>query len=227
MLELFVTMFLICFILLSHAVPDLPIGSIGWNRGPPAKVCIIFNTVIGLSHLCCHNVMYFLNNPSIIFLTQLHSISEYSRILNTLHQASLPLLKLIKHTSIFLQSWRWGIGRGLTSGLAQGLSLSKSGTEVMFNIQEIIRYMYMFCVLLYNIHLFTWYIFMYHNNFHILINDLSQFRYIFFYRFSKTLYTYLCDIHKHKTKHDISTNKYKLIYVTVNSLIDANINYLH
>jgi hypothetical protein len=30
----------------------------------------------------------------------------------------LPLLKLIKHTSIFLQSWRWEIGRGLTSGIA-------------------------------------------------------------------------------------------------------------
>jgi hypothetical protein len=28
-------------------------------------------------------------------------------------------LKLIKHTSIFLQSWRWGIGRGLTSGIAR------------------------------------------------------------------------------------------------------------
>ena len=25
-------------------------------RRPPAKVYIIFNTVIGLSHLCCHNV---------------------------------------------------------------------------------------------------------------------------------------------------------------------------
>jgi fumarate reductase subunit C len=46
-------------------------------RGPPANVCIILNTVIGLSHLCCHNVMYFLNNPSVIFLTQLHSIAEF------------------------------------------------------------------------------------------------------------------------------------------------------
>ena len=27
--------------------------------------------------------MYFLNNPSVIFLKQLHSISEYCRILNT------------------------------------------------------------------------------------------------------------------------------------------------
>ena len=58
-------------------------------RGPPAKVYDIFNTVIGLSHLCCHNVLYFLNNSSIIFLTQLHSISEYCRILNTLHHLCL------------------------------------------------------------------------------------------------------------------------------------------
>ena len=46
-------------------------------RGPPAKVYNIFNTVTELSHWCCHSVMYFLNNPSVIFLTQLHSISEY------------------------------------------------------------------------------------------------------------------------------------------------------
>ena len=58
-------------------------------RGPMAKVYIIFNTVIGLSHLCCHSVMYFLNNPSVIFLTQLHSISEYCRILNTPHHLCL------------------------------------------------------------------------------------------------------------------------------------------
>jgi hypothetical protein len=50
-------------------------------RGPSAKVYNVFNTVIGLSHLCCHNVLYFLNNPSGIFLTQLHFISEYCRIL--------------------------------------------------------------------------------------------------------------------------------------------------
>ena len=54
-------------------------------RGPPAKVCNMFSTVIGLSHLCCHNVLYFLNNPSVICLTQLHSISEYCRMLNTPH----------------------------------------------------------------------------------------------------------------------------------------------
>jgi hypothetical protein len=52
-------------------------------RGPPAKVYVVFNTVIWISHLCFNNVLYFLNNPSVIFLTQLHSISEYCRILNT------------------------------------------------------------------------------------------------------------------------------------------------
>jgi hypothetical protein len=35
-------------------------------REPLAKMYNIFNTVIGLSDLCCHNVMYFLNNPSVI-----------------------------------------------------------------------------------------------------------------------------------------------------------------
>ena len=49
-------------------------------RGPPTKVYSIFNTVIGLSHLCCHNALYFLNNPLAIFLTQLHPISKYCRI---------------------------------------------------------------------------------------------------------------------------------------------------
>jgi hypothetical protein len=34
-------------------------------RGAPAKV-YIFNTVIGLSHLCCHNVLYFLNTNILI-----------------------------------------------------------------------------------------------------------------------------------------------------------------
>jgi hypothetical protein len=58
-------------------------------RGTPVKVYNIFNTVIGISCLCCHNVLYFLNNPSVIFLTQLHSISEYCRIVNTPHHLYL------------------------------------------------------------------------------------------------------------------------------------------
>ena len=59
------------------------------GRGAPAMVYRIFNTVIGLSHLCCHSVLYFLSNPSVIFFTQLHSISEYCRILNTPHHLCL------------------------------------------------------------------------------------------------------------------------------------------
>ena len=58
-------------------------------RGHPAKVYHIFNNVIRLSHLCCHNVLYFLKNPSVIFLTQLHSISEYCRMLNIPHHLHL------------------------------------------------------------------------------------------------------------------------------------------
>ena len=41
-----------------QAVPDLPVGSRASKfRGPPAKVYNIFNTVIGLAHLYCHNVL--------------------------------------------------------------------------------------------------------------------------------------------------------------------------
>jgi hypothetical protein len=58
-------------------------------RGLPVKVYNILNTVIGLSHLCCHNVLYFLSIYSVVFLTQLHSISEYCRMLNTPHHLYL------------------------------------------------------------------------------------------------------------------------------------------
>jgi hypothetical protein len=60
-------------------------------RGPPAKVYNISYTVILDFHTyaAMNNVLYFLNNPSVTFLTQLHSISEYCRILNTPHH--LPL----------------------------------------------------------------------------------------------------------------------------------------
>jgi hypothetical protein len=70
--------------------PDLHIDSIRLKpraskyRGPPVKMYTIFNTVIGLPHLCCHKVLYFLNNTSVIFLAQLHSISEYCIISNTI-----------------------------------------------------------------------------------------------------------------------------------------------
>ena len=46
-------------------------------------------------------------------------VTSHSTLQNFKHPlSSSPLLKLIKHTYIFLQSWRWGIGRGLTSGIA-------------------------------------------------------------------------------------------------------------
>ena len=63
-------------------------------RRPPAKVYNMFNTVIDFSHLCCHKVLYFLNNLSVIFLTQLHSISEYCRILNIKHFHRPPVVKV-------------------------------------------------------------------------------------------------------------------------------------
>ena len=77
-----------------RAVSGLPISLTGWRLGPQnlgglRQRCIIFLTLIGLSHLCCHNVLYFLSNPSVIVLTQLHSISEYCRILNTPHHPRL------------------------------------------------------------------------------------------------------------------------------------------
>ena len=69
---------------LCYAVPDLPISSTGWSLGPQnlggfRPRCIIYLTLL----------LDFLNNPSVIFLTQLHSISEYCKILNTPHHLLL------------------------------------------------------------------------------------------------------------------------------------------
>ena len=58
-------------------------------KGPPDKVYNIVVTVIGLSYLCCHSLMYSLNNSLIIFLAQLRSISKYCRILNNPHRPRL------------------------------------------------------------------------------------------------------------------------------------------
>jgi hypothetical protein len=75
--------------------------------GASVKVYNSFNTVIERSHVCCHSVLYFLNNPSGIFLTQLHSISEYCRILNTPHHLRLcwNWLSTLPSSS---KSWREG-----------------------------------------------------------------------------------------------------------------------
>jgi hypothetical protein len=35
-------------------------------RGPAAQLYNIFNIVIGLSHLCCHNILYFLKTLQIV-----------------------------------------------------------------------------------------------------------------------------------------------------------------
>jgi hypothetical protein len=79
-----------------YAVPDLPIGSIGrsiWpqNLGDLRPRCILFLTLLLDFHTYAviSYCTFYLNNPSVIFLTQLVSISEYCRILNTPHH--LPL----------------------------------------------------------------------------------------------------------------------------------------
>jgi len=52
------------------------------------------DSVIGHSYICCHSALYSLNNLSVIFFVQLHLISEYCRILNTLHRSRLYANKL-------------------------------------------------------------------------------------------------------------------------------------
>ena len=68
-------------------------------RGPPAKVYIIFNTIIGLSHLCCHIILYFLFKQP--FSNFSYTVGLHFRILQNFKypSSSSPLLKLIKHTS--------------------------------------------------------------------------------------------------------------------------------
>ena len=63
-------------------------------RGAPTKVYNIFNTVIGLSHLCCHNVLYFLKQP---FSNFPYTVAVHFRILQNCKypSSSSPLLKLI------------------------------------------------------------------------------------------------------------------------------------
>ena len=99
-------------------VRDLPIGSIGWSLGPHnlgglQLRCIIFllDTFIGLSQLCCHSILYFLNNHSVVFLTQLHFISEYCRILNIPHHLRLYwncLNTLLSSSSREGENWEAG-----------------------------------------------------------------------------------------------------------------------
>ena len=85
-------------------------------RSSKFRVYNVFNTVIGLSLMLSQRTVL-LKQP---FSNFPHTVALHFRILQTFKHpsSSLPLLKLIKNTSIFFQSWRWGIGRGLTSGLA-------------------------------------------------------------------------------------------------------------
>ena len=72
-----------------YVTPDLPIGSIGpQNLGGLRPRCIIYLTLLLDFHIyvvIMYTVLQFLNNHSVIFLTQLHSISEYVRTLSTPH----------------------------------------------------------------------------------------------------------------------------------------------
>jgi hypothetical protein len=85
-------------------------------RSSKFRVYNVFNTVIGLSLMLSQRTVL-LKQP---FSNFPYTVALHFRILQTFKHpsSSLPLLKLIKNTSIFFQSWRWGIGRGLTSGLA-------------------------------------------------------------------------------------------------------------
>jgi hypothetical protein len=87
-------------------------------RGLPVKVYNILNTVIELSHLCCHNVLYFLNKYSLVFLT----VALHFRILqNVKHpSSSLPLLKCIKDTSMFPPVVKMGNWEGLHKWISLG-----------------------------------------------------------------------------------------------------------
>ena len=83
----------------------------------------IFNILIRRSDLCCHNVLYFLNNPSVILLTQLHSISEYCTILNTPHHLCLYWNRL----NTLSRGWFGGLGAG-----APGARPRKNGRKYDF-----------------------------------------------------------------------------------------------
>jgi len=86
--------------------------------GPPAKVYHLLTLLLDYhTYAVIYIVLKFLNNPSVMFLTQLHSISEYCRILSTSHELCLywNWLSTLKASS----SPEGGrIGGGLESGFA-------------------------------------------------------------------------------------------------------------
>ena len=57
-------------------------------RGPPAKVYIIFNIVIGFSHLYCHNVIVLFKQP---FSNFPYTVALHFRILQNFKHPSSSL----------------------------------------------------------------------------------------------------------------------------------------
>lgn len=117
------------------------------SREPPAKVQNIFDTVIGLSYTYCHNTLQTLNNLSVI--------------LNICHHPWLYSNGLIYTIPFFSTHEKGGFRGGLTSGIAQVLSSSKSGPvhspliffllskEQVINSNEISRFSLMWQAIFY------------------------------------------------------------------------------
>jgi hypothetical protein len=73
------------------------------------------------SQITALNILYTLAGGPLIFEALFpYTLELHFRILQNFKHpsSSSPLFKLIKHTSIFLQSRRWEIGRDLTSEIA-------------------------------------------------------------------------------------------------------------
>ena len=113
----------------SESAPDLPIGSTDWNLWPQylrglRPRCIICLSLLSDFHTYVVIAYYILSKQP--FSNLPYTVALHFRILQNFKHSPSPslLFKLIKHTSIFLQSWRWGIGRGLASGITYGLYLN-------------------------------------------------------------------------------------------------------
>jgi hypothetical protein len=73
-------------------------------RGPTTKVYNIFNIVIGLSHLCCHNILYSDTPVSSTNKTDRCDITEIllKVALNTIIQALTCIIVSINMKKIFI-----------------------------------------------------------------------------------------------------------------------------
>lgn len=76
-----------------RTVLDLPLdlSNASKYRRPPAKVYASFETIIGLSYLSCHNVLYYLPNTSLVSNVHCTVALLYSNSLNTQRLFNLPL----------------------------------------------------------------------------------------------------------------------------------------